>query len=324
MKKLTKILAIALAFVFILSGTALATGPTLEDTTTVKINKELAVSPENSNPSETFNFKIGDGTGQRDGVELTTPQFANKDFQITIANGATSGSANITLPAYTQVGEYTYPLTETAGNKAGFDYDGNQYFLKVTVINNLEGSGFIRVLTLVGGDEKDVKKDAFKNKFDAGNLEVKKIVGGNFGDPNDEFTVTITLTPISGKILDKSIIDFGGANPTIINATTGELEVKYTVKHGDTISIKNIPYDVIYKVVETQDLTYEEAIYEGDYSANGFEVKKLTNKVTIKNNRNQEIQTGLDLTNTPFLILLGIASVGIVIVMVRRRKNITE
>ena len=83
-------------------------------------------------------------------------------------------------------------------------YDSGEYNLVVTVINNPafgedEEPEFLRVLTITDGN--NVKSDAFENTFEAGSLTVNKVVTGNYGDPNDEFEVTVTLTPNQGKVL---------------------------------------------------------------------------------------------------------------------------
>lgn len=310
-----KFLSLVLALTLVLSLGAVAfaspSAPAYVDGSPVKIDKVLTINNEGTvNPAETFNFTVGTASGLRDGVSIPAPALGN--FSITVAQGATTGVANINLPTFTHVGVYTYPITETAGKTAGMRYDGAPYNLVVTVINNPDGDGFLRVLTLTDGN--NVKGDAFENEFSAGKLTIKKEVTGNYGDPNDTFTVTVTLTAVDGK-------DLKAAQAALIAATGGTKDVNedgsvtitYTVKKGSEFTIENIPYDVDYTVVETvgtDGKTEKGYTVSYDVNSNG-KMDEAAIETTITNNRDLEIATGVNLDNLPYILLLVGAVVGL-------------
>ncbi|NMA64840.1 MAG: hypothetical protein GX957_01190, partial [Clostridiaceae bacterium] len=125
-----------------------------DDNCSVTINKNLAVNG-GTNPSETFSFAIGEGTGERDGATFSAPEFDSDTFTITVGQGGTTGSADLDLPEFTQVGVYTYPISEDEGDTAGMRYDDTPKNLVVTVINNPdydsqdeESQEFLRVITM--------------------------------------------------------------------------------------------------------------------------------------------------------------------------------
>ncbi len=293
-----------------------------DDWSPIKINKELDV--QGLNPSETFNFTIGAGSGLRDNVAIPAPAFDPAIFEISVGEGETAGFANINLPVFTQVGVYTYPISETAGKTAGFDYDDGEYNLVITVINNPafgeEGEPkFLRVLTLTG--DSNVKTDAFKNSFDSGNLTVNKVIAGNYSDPNDEFEIIVTLTPVEGKVLNSDAIKHVGGTISVLNEETGAVKIVYSgIKGGASFTIQNIPYDVNYFV---EEVTNEEGFANG-YTVAYDELRAgLMNDeaifTTITNTRITEVPTGVNLDNLPYVLILGAASVGLVAFTLKRR-----
>lgn len=326
-----KLLALILVLTLVLSMGSLAFAtpdpepPELgaeDDWSPIKINKELDV--QGLNPSETFNFTIGAGSGLRDNVVIPAPAFDPAIFEISVGEGETAGFANINLPVFTQVGVYTYPISETAGKTAGFDYDDGEYNLVITVINNPafgeEGEPkFLRVLTLTDGN--NVKKDAFKNSFDSGDLTIKKEIKGNYADPDDEFEIIVTLTPVEGKVLNSDAIKHDGGTISVLNETTGEIKIAYSgIKGGDSFTIQNIPYDVNYLV---EEVTNEEGFANG-YTVNYDELRKglMNDKAiftTITNTRITEVPMGVNLDNLPYVLILGAASVGLVAFTLKRR-----
>ncbi|RBP64490.1 pilin isopeptide linkage protein [Alkalibaculum bacchi] len=309
------VIFLALAMVFSMGGTAFATTPGYVDGSPVRIEKALTINnPGTVNPVETFKFTVDTGSGLRDGVAITAPEFSPASFTIDVAQGATTGFANIVLPTFTQVGVYTYPITEVIGNTAGMNYDGATYNLVVTVINNPNGAGFLRVLTLT--DDKNVKRDAFKNDFDAGNLTIKKEVTGNYGDPNDQFTVTVTLTPIGDKVIKADPILASGGTKEV--SGDGTVTITYTVKKGSEFTIQNIPYDVNYTVVEAAN----DKDYTVSYDANASgELDAAAITTTITNNRDTTVKTGISLDNLPYVILLVSALGGLVVFVMKKRLS---
>lgn len=311
-----KLLAIGLVFVLVLSMSLVAFGNT--DVSEVVVGKEITLGNEGTlNPAEEFNFNVGVGLYNGPIANVTAPVLP-ATLSISIAQGVLVGSGGIDLPAFTAIGEYTYPVNEVAGNTAGFVYDSATYYLKITVLNDGEG-GFIRVLTLLD-EENDVKADAFDNKFNAGSLVITKQITGNFAVFTDEFDVTVTLTPDQGKNIKEGPISVTGAVNDVgsvsKNAETGIVTVTFKVTHNSTVTIANIPYDVTYEVTEDEG--------EGEYTAtitdndNG-RIDGASQTVGIVNDLSTEINTGINLDNLPYILILGAASIGLFGFTIRRR-----
>lgn len=298
-----------------------------EDKSEVTINKTLTIVNQGTkNPSETFSFTVVEGSGERDGQSIPAPEFDQEDaaFEITIDAGETEASTDINLPDFTQVGVYTYTLKENPGTTAGMRYDSNEYYLVVTVINNPafgeEGEPqFLRVLTLQG--EGNLKEEGFENQFEAGSLTVHKVVTGNYGDPNDEFEVTVTLTPQGELELNDESIEALGADSYNQDAETGVITIVYTVMDGESFTINNIPYDVDYKVEETGYTDGYDPSYDGNESG---EIDEPAQETTITNNRDIEIDTGINLDSMPYYAVLAIAIGGLAVFLIRRRLIINS
>lgn len=312
-----KLLAMVLVFTLVLSMGALAFAE-YEDMSPITINKELTLTnPGTINPAETFNFTVGAGTGLRDEVAITAPTFETNTFTIEVGEDELIGSTNIELPTFEQVGVYTYQVTEVAGNTAGMKYDDGTYYLVVTIINNLDGEGFLRVLTLK--DENNLKEDAFNNTFSAGDLTVEKVIDGNYADPNDEFEITVTVTPIGDAVINTDVIDWNTAEENISGPDSARAYTAiYTLTGGNSFTIQNLPHDVTYTVVETDSGEGYEVEYDDNASGEFGEAAITT---TITNTREIDINTGINLDNAPYvLILVGVAA-GLVGFTVKRRLS---
>ena len=285
------------------------------DETTIKIDKEIKLTNEGTaNPAETFNFTVGGGKVES-GNATSAPAFPSGTFSIPIAQGGLLGTVNIILPTFEHVGEYLYEVKEVAGDTAGFVYDGETYYLKITVINDEENGGFKRVLTLYDG--KDVKVDAFENEFNAGSLVINKEITGNNAVYTDEFDVTVTLTPDEGKNIKEGPINVSGTNftPGKVTKVGNNVIVTFTVTNGSEVSINNIPYDVTYAVTE------DSRAYTSNEPDNGFtgDINAATQTVDIENNLDTEINTGVNLDNLPYILVLALVGVGLISFTVRKR-----
>jgi hypothetical protein len=174
----------------------------------------------------------------------------------------------------------------------------------------------INVITLIG--ENDIKNDVFKNTFASSSLTIKKIVDGNLGDPDNEFTVTVTLSAKDGYNLNAGAINAPYADSAGLD-DDGNYVAVYTVKHGSEFTIENIPHDVNYTVVETGNDEYNPK-YDVVISDSEGEIKDDV-VVTITNTRGVTVETGINLDNLPYILILGAATLGLVGFTMRKRFN---
>lgn len=370
-----KLLAIVLTLVLVLGmGTvALATGnddtPPLEDQTSVNLSKIYKITNGNTaNPVETFHFEIEkESVTDSQYTKSTMPMFDPATFAISFNNGdaTTDGntkSADIMLPPYEHVGIFTYKITETKPTEetAGVDYDEREFYLTVTVINKLDNKGNLikdkegkpillrRVTSLYYYyDEGEImqKSQNFLNEFSAGSLSIIKNVTGNMGEKDRYFEVTVTLYAPSDKTVKDAVNvlergsyvakpdDTTPGNPATVTVGT---ETVFHIKHDETITLGNIPYDVTYKVeenimYEAEPYNYDKATYEyldKDADGNNTGITGVIDSgleiAKVINNKERTVETGINLDSLPYLIILAVAIGGLFLFVTRRRMASNE
>ena len=269
-------------------------------------------------PAETFNFEITPLDG--------APAVAGNAFSISVGQGSygllqptVMEQIDLALPTYSSPGVYEYEIKEAGGNMAGVTYDGRTLILTVYVFNNNKG-GLSRNVTLhdaavlqING-ENSKKTEGFYNFFKSSAFYVTKKVTGNMGDRNDVFDVTVTINAPAGEVLNdniyyrKSILNtVGGTNVPLIDPSTAQVTLQ--MKHGDVFNFNNVPFGATYVV--------SEADYTGDgYDAADFEnnngtVTAINKTVWVINNKDQAIETGINLDNLPYILILGAATIGL-------------
>lgn len=321
MKRLKRIFAclLALTMMFGLSATAFAdeSGKTYTDQATVTIKKKYILTNRGTtSPGETFTL-IQDGEGTVRDSEAKSAPALGTITGAAFAEGAatvdgTTGDITVALPEYTSVGVYEYTLKEVAGTTAGVTYYGASIKLVVTVIQGENGK--LRIAA-VHTESKGDKNDTFENTYSAGKLNISKTVTGNLGDQSKYFEFKVTLTGETGKTYAGSYAVSGGTNTS--NPSTIEIgkETTFLLKHGETISIANLPYGVSYTVTET--------------AANGYTTTKAGDTGSINaaektaaftNSKTGTVDMGVYLDNLPYiLVFAGVLAIAAVFVVRRRR-----
>ena len=336
MKKTKKLLAclIAAATMFTMGSTAFAadTGNKAQTPVDDKVQftKEYKLIGEGESPAETFNFTI-ENTEVTDAAEsvnkdnMPTPTVGTVSYD---KKGATKDgnkkTVDVTFTGYTSVGVYTYTIKETPGTTAGVDYDTVPVTMKVTVVNgDTAGTFKVESVSFTKNGTKLAKDEAaFNNTYTANKLEVSKTVTGNLGDKSKYFEFTITLTGKDGAAYNNDGYTVAGGsnaeNPTSIKV--GESKT-FKLKHNDTITIENLPKDVTYTVTET-------AVDKYTTTVNGTESNEATGKTTsdkatqaFVNTKGSEIDTGVNLTTLPYiLVFAGVIVIAGAAFITRRRK----
>ena len=312
-----KFIAILLALMLLgLSAASLAEGNT--DMTSVTVTKVYKLVGAGSSPAETFTLEQVGAGRVTSGEATEAPALGTITGAAFEAGAATEdgakGEITIALPTYTNVGVYEYTLQEVAGKTAGVAYYGEQIRLVVTVINDETGN--LRVAAVhtesVGGE----KSDTFANTYSAGTLNVTKTVTGNLGDKSQFFEFKVTLTGEEGKTYANSYTVSGGSregNPSSIKI--GE-ETTFYLKHGETLSIANLPYGVSYTVTETAAKGYT-TTKEGDSGS----INAAAQTAAFTNDRTTTVDTGITTVSLPYVLLLGIVVLAGAVLFVKRRAN---
>ena len=330
-----KLISLALALVLVLSMSTVAFAAEAEETTytdmsTVTLTKEYKLTNTGTtSPAETFTFSALTCTNVTDAADGVTtasapvPTIASVDYSAGEAGGENAKkNITITLPTYTSVGIYTYTFTETDGGTAGVTYRSDAITLVVTVI---EQDGKVRVAAVHTEGEGKNKSGEFNNEYSAGSLSVKKTVTGIMGDQQKDFTVKVKFTAPSGDTVRENITYVKGTETKTIDAGEGwtdSKEVEITLKHDETVTFTNIPYGVTYTVVENDytaeaDGGYDAASY--NFDDNNKKIDSASENVTITNNKDGEIDTGITMDSMPYVLLLAVAAVGLVVMFTKKR-----
>lgn len=322
MKKLLSIgLAAMLAFGLATTSFAEEAGDvTTPKDGTVTIHKVYKLeNADTTSPKETFTLvQDGPGTVKDDEAEaapaLGTITGATYEEGAATVSG-TTGDITVALPEYTSVGVYEYTLKEVAGKTAGVTYYDKDIKLVVTVVN--DNNGKLRIAAVHTESTGEAKSDKFPNTYKAGELDVSKTVTGNLGDKNKYFEFTVTLTGEAGKTYADSYAVTGGSaaanNPTTIAVG---VPTKFNLKHGDTITIANLPYGVTYTVTETAAEGYTT-----EKTGDTGEIKAADQTAAFTNTKAGEVDTGVVLNNMPYILVLAVLAAGVAVFIIRKRRE---
>lgn len=325
-------------FKAIVMSAVLAMGISTAAMANVDVNKIYKLANEGTaSPEETFTFTVTPKSCTN--PEATVPQLTGVSAEGTVTIAYDRGEATVegaeqkvklTFPTEgARVGEYVYEIREVAGNTPGVTYSDTVITATVTVVN-VENSSDVEVgsvkYNVVGGKLGD--GEGFENLYEAAqSLQISKTVTGNLGDKSKYFDVSVTLNGADGLTFD--VTTANDANPKSI--TTGT-PTTFKLKHGENISIANIPYGVTYTVKEA-DYTaadkggYEAAKYtvngnnQGTTSVSGEAVDAATETVVITNTKGTSIDTGVIVENLPYIILIAVVLVAVVVLFFRKRAN---
>lgn len=325
--------------------------------TTIPMIKNYVRSNANSiSPEEKFTFKIVSHSVSNSFYEsidqVGYPAWPTDQIEFSYSAGDTIDQQvkNLTLPAFDRTGIYTYKIAETNNKVAGVTYDANPRFIKVTVVNDEKGNLVpkVSVRTSQHGDdnklpdpiESDIKIDLeFNNTYQAGELSVTKEVTGNLGDKQKLFDVTVEFTKPAELDIKSTItyVDFLADNES--NTEGIKISIKpeewngkntvsktFKVKHDTTVTFTNIPKGVNWKVSEKSYesdgyATSYETVSEGVGFASGTINTDETDAVKIVNYKNADVDTGISLDSIPYILILGLAVVGIGALFFRKREN---
>lgn len=360
MRKMKKALAVMLAATMTMSMgmTAFADGTGTKE---IDFNKTYSIVNEGTTkPQETFTFIITPYDVEKSHYEkdeegnlpsdFPTPKFVSENGVLsttgtmTFEPNDTNKNIKLQLPDYKYVGIYYYSISETKGTTPGVTYSvDDDVILKVSVYYNdndqLEVSYVLYDvdeegdLTTKRNGSKDGSID-FTNKYEAAiDLKILKDVEGALGDKGAYFEFKVKLvdsnenhnygdTSFNIVASDKNMPEKYADRQSSQVSVNGD-EATVFLKHGETITIENLPYDVKYEVREVGDNDYNTSIktmYDDDTvtidSANSLKVSGTVNSahegVIYTNTYKEEFtpDTGIFLDSAPYILLLTLAALG--------------
>lgn len=281
-----------------------------EDSSTVTITKDYQATNEGTtSPAENFYFSIESEsvTDAADGITVDNMPVPTIGYLEYASGDAGSTNAkkqvSIELPTYSSVGIYTYLIYEFSGASTGVTYHDAPILLRVTVVQGQ--TGLVRIAAVHTEGPCGKKSDTFPNVYSAGKLSVTKLVTGNLGDRSKDFEVTVTFHAPNGESVNADI-DY--MEDTIANSIpagwNGSKSVVLHLKHDETVTFENIPYGVTYTVTESDYTSegYDSAVYE--FTDQEQTIHSAGESVTITNNKEINVDTGIYLDNLPYFLIL--------------------
>lgn len=337
-----KLLSLALALIMVLTLSVAVAAEDPADMTQVTIDVTYtATNTGTTSPAETFSFSVVKTSVSDAAAGVTTedmPDIAVGGVAFAEGEAAQGGTMvkpmTITLPPvdeFPSVGIYTYTIQPQAGTTAGVTYYAENIRLIITVIEAEDGQRRIAAIHTESGEPGDTEKsNDIEYTYSAGSLEVKKLVTGNLGDRDKEFNVTVTFTAPADKEV-KSVISYtDGTAQTIATSAWKEkdgskqAEVTIALKHDETVTFTNIPYDVTYEVVEADYTSEANGKYDAakyDFTDTAKKIDSATDTVTITNNKGTGVDTGVVLDSLPYILLIAVAMVGVVAFTAKKRTT---
>lgn len=320
--KAKKLLAGVLTCAMMLTMGMTAFAADNKDQEKVTITKVYQLKGNGTSPAETFTLEqVGEGK-VTDGDATSAPNLGTitgAEFAVGEATAeGTEKDITVTLPTYTNVGVYEYTLKEVARTTAGVAYHPGTIKLVVTVVNGDNGNLRIAAVHTETGDNE--KSDTITNTYSANTLNVSKTVKGNLGDKSKYFEFKVTLTGEPGKTYGESYAVTGGSNTENPKSVKVGDKTTFKLKHGDKISIANLPAGVSYKVVETAVDKYDTAKSddEGVISADKESTAAFTNTKGVT------VDTGINLTTLPYMLTIAAIFVIAAIAFVAKRRRFED
>lgn len=164
-------------------------------------------------------------------------------------------------------------------------------------------------------------------------LTISKTVTGMLGDTNKAFTFQILNEEKQPVTLTSDNCQFGDGSGTLLESGT---DGKFTLKHGGTVTIKNLPVGT-YTVTELKTSTDELENYKTTWlldsnpdSNNETENSTRTATVEMKgknrvldftNECTLKPDTGVLLDTLPYIVILAVVAGGVALLMLRKRRK---
>lgn len=265
-------------------------------------------------------------------VKLTGVNNVSYTGVITKKQGSASATEDVTFTGVNGVAQATFTLKDTEYLTIEHLPQGAKYEVSEADANpNGQHVGDWNVSGLVTAEENKTiaageNSVEVTNKFAyKGSLVISKTVTGNYGDMvNDEFKFTITID----KTFESS--DLGNK---LFNK--GENTYEATLKHGESVTLTEIPYGASYTVTETTKSGYAAkntltekfngGAIDGEAKTNESNTRDdtldhTTEELVFTNTNQQPIETGVSLDTLPYVLVLALAGAGLVLMIARKRR----
>ncbi len=190
-------------------------------------------------------------------------------------------------------------------------------------------------VTASGANFINTYKELVKGDSDSPVLKVEKLITGKYSDKTMNFSVSVVFTiPDTATKEDVEAVSKGSNRVRI--AWQGKKGTFTTdLSDSESIVFTKIPAGTTFIVKETQDENYKSKItgfvanpdndyVVGDREENGAgPIVEKDNNVTIENNSDTTVPTGIAINNLPYIALVTVAVAGLAFFVIKKvaRKN---
>lgn len=325
---------------------------TPEAEATVSIKKNVEYAEGITGPNATFSFTATPVTLGAPNATISDVQYTEESYKNAVLQDkkyTASQTMNIQFDKFDHAGMYEYTVKETQGQEEGFQYSTKEYKLRVFVENKPDGSGvYVKNITAEteGQKQNEVSFINTYTKNGGGNgkdaLVIEKQTTGNYADKTKEFKFKLKLEK-AATTQDATVVGKIGAEE--IEFTYGE-EKEFKLSDGKKLAFANLPAGTRYVVTEigvedkyVPTVTVVENGAETVKDQKGEDATDLAsstttnlvgeneNKVTFVNEYTEfgdNPITGILENNMPFILLIGVGIAAFGLVIVAKRRRISE
>lgn len=324
----------------------------------LKVTKTVTTDGNTYAPNTAFDFAVVPGTGKlANGSDLAAPDnvvvYPGVEGGLTVSGRAQFIPDGTIVPSasyrndtvrlivhddvFTAPGVYHYQINEVIPDTKyeGINYDESVKDLLVYVLRQDDGTFKVDGVIEVKDGQKvgDGSGVAFTNNYGAGepntpddtthDVTVTKLVTGNQGDKNKEFSFAVSVTPASEGEIYKLVKISNGTETFIQAIGAGDTNVTVKLKNDESVKIYGLSANDSYSITESdanQD-GYTTTAAGTNAIANGSEGKLSADggAATVTNDRNITTPTGIILTFAPYILM--VAAAGVLAVMFLRKKR---
>ena len=288
---------------------------------------------------------------------VTTANALVKDYTSNDKYVEKTGVLDFSACTFTGPGIYRYVLSETS-SKTGIVNDPiTRRFIDVKVAdittesdteNKLGITEYILHSDTAHGSENDAKGSGFTNWFDTIDLSLQAKTSGSQGDKNKYFEYKFTVhDAVPGSVLNVDLSNAssvvpassGTTKPEYVNKTNptsivigddGSATVILYIKADEEVKIQGISAGTSYRLTEE---TEGYLVVNGEDEGTAFRKTGTVTppdgktrcddvKLVCENKMESSISTGISSEAMPFIIAAILATIGIVLISVKKRKEI--
>jgi hypothetical protein len=202
----------------------------------------------------------------------------------------------------------------------------------LTTDNCTAYNGRILSSTMLVEDAAALFTNTYTPPAESKSLTIAKKVTGNAGDTKQAFTFHITLTDANGDPLKNQDIEvlLSGQTKTTVYTTDENGVLTITLKHGETITLKDLPKGTKYTIKETGAEVYTTgfSVNDGEEEISDEQSQSGTldddTAVNVTNDFTVKVPAGVRTETQPYILLLAIAAGCLCLLLVGRhcRKKI--